>query len=467
MLYWTMLAACTVGPGTVVTCSRAGAEFGLNLIWALVVAALIAFTLQEGTARLTIVSGTSLGQCLKTKYQHMTKVYNTAIICWLVAGSVFIGNMLYECNNFAGGVDAVMAMPGASDMSSVGLRIGSCVVYAIIVLALLYWDKTDKLGIMLGILMIGMVTLFMVVVVSMGMDWTKFLWGLLPNLPQKTETSAEPADIIISLVSTTSVGYNLFLGGSMAQGRELGSAQRGIAFSTVSAVLVSILILIVGSGFHQDGGSTTFTISQLSEFIFKFLGTGGVVVFSLGFIAAALSSILTCPLAAALTADSVLNFKKEETLEEDKESSSVTEKNNGKREMPRMLFLGLMLVMVLVSVVVISANADRTLVILVAQVFNGCLLPLFSTCLLLCLNDKQFMVSSPQSGLANIAMTICVTLTFIFTANVMLQKLLGTVITNVFIRLGLATGLGVAGMGSVCVATSLGGEIVSSFSKTS
>merc|ERR1712106_853836 len=235
MLYWTMLAACTVGPGTVVTCSRAGAEFGLNLIWALVVAALIAFTLQEGTARLTIVSGTSLGQCLKTKYQHMPKVYNTAIICWLVAGSVFIGNMLYECNNFAGGVDAVMAMPGASDMSSVGLRIGSCVVYAIIVLALLYWDKTDKLGIMLGILMIGMVTLFMVVVVSMGMDWTKFLWGLLPNLPKRTETSAKPADIIISLVSTTSVGYNLFLGGAMAQGRELGSAQRGIASMTSSS----------------------------------------------------------------------------------------------------------------------------------------------------------------------------------------------------------------------------------------
>ena len=63
MLYWTMLAACTVGPGTVVTCSRsvdklfsvlgsmklnirAGAEFELSLIWALVVAGLIAFTLQ-------------------------------------------------------------------------------------------------------------------------------------------------------------------------------------------------------------------------------------------------------------------------------------------------------------------------------------------------------------------------------------------------------------------------------------
>merc|ERR1712013_389978 len=192
----------------------------------------------------------------------------------------------------------------------------------------------------------------------------------------------------------------------------------------------------------------------------RFLGTAGVVVFSLGFIAAALSSILTCPLAAALTADSVINFKKtgtEVVEEEDKEKN--------KRAMPRLYFLGLMLVMVMVSVIVISANADRTLVILIAQVFNGCLLPLFSSCLLLCLNDKQFMASSPQSCLANIAMTICVT--FIFTANVLLQKVLGSVLTNVYTRLGLATGLGVGGMVALCLATSLGKEIVASLRKTS
>ena len=51
MLYWTMLAACTVGPGTVVTCARAGAEFNLTLTWALLFASALAYTLQEGTAR--------------------------------------------------------------------------------------------------------------------------------------------------------------------------------------------------------------------------------------------------------------------------------------------------------------------------------------------------------------------------------------------------------------------------------
>jgi len=468
MLYWTMLAACTVGPGTVVTCSRAGAEFELNLIWALVVAGLIAFTLQEGTARLTIVSGRSLGQCLKYKYKHTSKFYDTAQICWLVAASIFLGNLLFECNNFAGGVDAVMAMPGARSLSwsgLLGLRIGSCVVYAIAALILLYWDKTDKLGIMLGLLMMGMVTLFLIVVSYMGIDWIKLLWGFIPNFPAKTEHSAEPADIIISLVSTTSVGYNLFLGGSMAKGRELKSAQRGIAFSTGSAVSVSILILIVGSGFHQDGATKAFSISQLGDFIFEFLGTFGVVIFSLGFIGAAFSSILTCPLAASLTADSVLNFSKNSTDEDDSEKHQEDIDKSDQRQMPRKYFLGLIFIMVVVSSFVMCFNVDRTYVILIAQVFNGCLLPLFATCLMLCLNDKEFMSTSPQSGVANIAMSICVTLTFVFTSNVLLQKLFGSFLTNVYLRLGLAFGLGSAGMLVVSLVTGLAGNIIASLRK--
>ena len=44
MLYWSMLAACTVGPGTVVTCARAGAEFQLSLVYVLIFASVLAYT---------------------------------------------------------------------------------------------------------------------------------------------------------------------------------------------------------------------------------------------------------------------------------------------------------------------------------------------------------------------------------------------------------------------------------------
>ena len=182
LLYWAMLAACTVGPGTVVTCSRAGAEYGLHLTWVLLFASVLAYTLQEGTARLTIVSGRSLGQCLRIKYRNGPTLYNTALVGWLVTGSIFIGNTLYQCNCWAGGIDAVLAVPGASEVTGsgmTGLRVGCCLAYAIIVLTLLYLDKTDMLGVGLGVVMVGMVTLFLVVVALMGMDWKKYLGNQL------------------------------------------------------------------------------------------------------------------------------------------------------------------------------------------------------------------------------------------------------------------------------------------------
>ena len=71
---------------------------------------------------------------------------------------------------------------------------------------------------------------------------------------------------------------------------------------------------------------------------------------------AAFSSILTCPLAASLTADSVLNFKPSG----DERGEAEAEKDDGKpkRDMPRKYFLGLMFLMVIVSSVVISFNGE-------------------------------------------------------------------------------------------------------------
>jgi len=567
MLYWSMLAACTVGPGTVVTCARAGAEFELNLIYVLIFASCLAYTLQEGTARLTINSGLSLGQCLRRKFEHTYKIYNSALICWVVAICVTVGNTLYECNNFAGGIDAVMSFPGADELvrnateshlgptaAETGLRVGSCFAYAIVVLTLLYKDKTDILGVCLGVIMMGMVTLFLIVVGAMGVDWEKFAWGLLPNYPQKGEDpdSVEPADIIISLVGTTSIGFNLFLGGAMAKGRTLGSAQRGIAFSTISAFVVSVLILTVGAGYHKEKTDSNFSVTDLAKFIQQFVGVIGVSIYSVGFIAAALSSMLTVPLGAALTADSVfsddvneandaeadgddterpgdayavtsdkipvptspskvpmspsksevnipispptspekkllslspqsLHIEQEQqqagaqdmvTISGDLQPSSsqpaelgltienVTEEPS---KLPRWIYLSIMFVMVIISLIVISANADRTYVILVAQVFNGCLLPFFSTCLLLCLNDQQFMKASPQPLWANIFLVTSVLITMFLANNALMQKIFGDMLQDISIRLAVAVAAAFVEMFLVSVLTSLGKDIWRSF----
>jgi len=42
LLKWSMLAACTIGPGTVIVCSKSGADFNLQLIWTLFIASYLA-----------------------------------------------------------------------------------------------------------------------------------------------------------------------------------------------------------------------------------------------------------------------------------------------------------------------------------------------------------------------------------------------------------------------------------------
>jgi len=545
MLYWTMLAACTVGPGTVVTCARAGAEYDLSLIWALIFASILAYTLQEGTARLTIVSGKSLGQCLRVKYRHGAKIYDTAVVCWLVAVFVFFGNTLYECNNWAGGIDAILAIPGLTNTNTI--RIGSCVAYATVALALLYWDKVEMLVMFLGIVMMCMVALFFVVVVVMGLDLKLLALGLVPNIPaKKSEANAEPADIILSLVGTTSLGFNLFLGGSMAKGKALESSQRGIAFSTISALEVSVLILIVGAGtFHEDA-SEPFSIKMLADLIRSLIGEVGVFIFAVGFIAAALSSMLAVPLGAALTADSLFSRCEEEencevkkkyrvkketivsiSLEqEETEPSSLTplkenseaiecavtdegtssqtqeaackliapssqsphqsptkslttsiishhkelemecgEEGKVLKTLPRVVYWGIISVMVAIATIVISLDAPRVEIILIAQVFNGCLLPFFAICLLTCLNDPQFMSSSPQKGWANIFLLISVTITIFLASNVIIQKVFGHLVDSLYLKFGIAGVISVVTISILCCVTSLGKDLIKSWKK--
>ena len=149
----------------------------------------------------------------------------------------------------------------------------------------------------------------------------------------------------------------------MAKGKGIGEMQRGITFSTVAALCVSVLILIVGSGMKEQQSSGSFTISSLSDFIETYVCEAGVVVFAVGFIAAALSSMLTVPLGAALTADSI--FSDEEVTSEE-----VTTVNKGRdssedlletegQKLPRSAYLAINLIIVLVATVVIALNGKN------------------------------------------------------------------------------------------------------------
>ena len=159
---------------------------------------------------------------------------------------------------------------------------------------------------------------------------------------------------MISLVGTTALGFNLFLGGVMAKGKAIGEMQRGITFSTVAALCVSVLILIVGAGMQNKKSDDSFTIAQLSDFLAEFVGQAGVVVFAIGFIAAALSSMLTVPLGAALTADSIFS---DEDVGVEKASVEELIESQGQK-LPRKIYLAIMFIIVIIATIVIAVDGE-------------------------------------------------------------------------------------------------------------
>jgi manganese transport protein len=65
-----LVTAAFIGPGTVVTASRAGSDFGFLLLWAIGFSVLATIVLQEMAARVGIVTGQGLSHVIKAAIDH-------------------------------------------------------------------------------------------------------------------------------------------------------------------------------------------------------------------------------------------------------------------------------------------------------------------------------------------------------------------------------------------------------------
>ena len=101
-------------------------------------------------------------------------------------------------------------------------------------------------------------------------------------------------------MATTAVPPNMFLAASLgAQCPSLSQMQRGIAFSCLMTCIISSLIIVVGFAIEVEDGAS-FTVEDLGLQIGLLINNTARTVFCIGLYAAAFSSAITCPLAAAL-----------------------------------------------------------------------------------------------------------------------------------------------------------------------
>ena len=95
----TLVAAAFIGPGTVTICTKAGAQFGFSLLWAMLISIIATIVLQEMAARVGIITQKGLAEIIKEQIQHpLLRQFVVA----LILGAIVIGNAAYEAGNISG-----------------------------------------------------------------------------------------------------------------------------------------------------------------------------------------------------------------------------------------------------------------------------------------------------------------------------------------------------------------------------
>lgn len=355
-LFWLVIAAAFIGPGTVTTAASAGASFQYQLVWAMVFSTMACLVLQEAAARIAIVTGASLGQAIRNYFKADRLV-------WLIGGAILLGCLAYEAGNILGAISGVALILTGLPVWVFTLSIG------VIAFGVLYGGKAKTVANILGLLVAVMGLAFLIAAFSAPIDgFTLLMGGLIPSMPN------DGLVISLGLIGTTIVPYNIFLGSSLAEGQSIKQMRSGLSTSVILGGVISICVIIVGAQLK-----TEFSFSALYTHLLRENGQIMAWLFAIGLFAAGFTSTITASMAGALTIKSVA-------------------KNGGKWHDKSKQYRGLWATILLVGVLVGISGLKPIPVIILAQAANGLILPFLTFAIWLIINSP--MMRSEKNGRA-------------------------------------------------------------------
>lgn len=354
-----LVTAAFIGPGTVTTCSLAGANFGYALIFALVFAVITTIILQGMTGRLSLGSGLDLAQSLRG---HSQNRWTRILFIILTLSSITLGCAAYEAGNIIGGSLGMNLITPVSQKVWV-------VLIALVAMLILGAKKYRLVEKVLIFLVFIMSLSFITTLIIIKPDITAIFKGFIPTFPKNS------LFIILALVGTTVVPYNLFLHSSAVKEKwktieHLKDVNRDLLLAVCLGGFISISIVVTSAvAFHAEGIPLESGI-QMAQQLKPLFGNFANIMFGLGFFAAGLSSAITAPYAAAYASSGILNWKGGQ---------------NSKG------FKAVWMGVLLAGMTVALLNLKPLSVIVFAQVANGIILPLAAVFLLVVLNNRRKM----------------------------------------------------------------------------
>lgn len=369
-----VVAAAFIGPGTVTACTLAGAGYGYTLLWALAFSVAATLVLQEMAARLGLVSGSGLGEAIRGRFRGLARL----VAVGLVLSAIGVGNAAYETGNLLGAALGVEAVTGGS--------VRALAVAAGAIAAVLLWTGSyHLLERVLIALVILMSVVFVATAASLAPDPRALASGLFrPRIPGE---GPQGILLVVGLIGTTVVPYNLFLHAAAVREKWAGEeslreARWDLGVSVLLGGLVSMAVVVTAAGAAAAGGpGNPASAAEMATQLEPVLGAGARYLFGIGLAAAGLTSGITAPLAAAYATAGALGWPRD----------------------LRDWRLRCVWAIVIATGVGFAAVGTRPVeAILFAQVANGLLLPGIAVFLVVMANDAGLMGSRRNGPLANL-----------------------------------------------------------------
>lgn len=328
-----------------ITAASAGALFQLDLLWAVTFSTLACVVLQEVSARLAIVSGLTMGQALIRRHGKARGKW----LNLLLGGPVVLGCAAYEAGNILGSVSGIQLLtPVPTYLLTT--------VLSLVVAIVLWTGKREAIGWLMTLLVGLMGIAFFVLAAKLPNSLSDLLTAAaVPIIPHGSEL------IVLGLVGTTIVPYNVFLGSGVSKGQTVPLMRTGLVISVVIGGLITSAILVAGTA-----ASSFSSFSELAASFQKSLGNMGSLALGLGLFAAGFSSTITSPFAASVIASTVFSLG---------------------RIGQRWTWIA-----VLASGFVVGISGAKPIpVILMVQALNGLVLPSLTAFLILLINDHTLV----------------------------------------------------------------------------
>ncbi len=395
-----LVTAAFIGPGTVVTASSAGSDFGFVLLWAIAFSVLATIVLQEMAARVGVVTGHGLSHVIKDAIDN--RIFRIGVL-GLILVAILVGNSAYQTGNILGATAGIEAIIPTVNLQKSHLA-GSVAIelqvkegniqfilvslVAVVTMTIIWIGRVDWLQKILTVCVGLMSCLFLYSAIASQPNGSDIAAGFVPRIPTGSEW------FVIGIIGTTVVPYNLFLHASAAA-QQWGEAEAAddtkssIRYSRIDTILsvalgglVTCAILITASmAFHNTGNNAGSGGLDIAKQLEPALGTNSKFIFSIGLFAAGLTSAITAPVAAAFAASGCFGW-------------------SGKLSDIRLKITATTVVLIGAAFAIWLGKSPQQTIIL-AQAANGLLLPLLAVLLLVICNQKSVMHDFKNGKLSN------------------------------------------------------------------